>query len=403
VPVSPKKIFQILFTGLFIVNSHGTIAQDERTQYPIGLRNAYFGVNIGYINYPFSSAQLEPGYEVGSILIPNTALRFVLSGPPMGKYFSARITYMMPVRWIYYSNINGDETDHSVWMNIAGLTLEGRIPVTQKISVTAEAGIGIITRIGFNIEDEVVVTNANYATGLFGGALQYHLNRNWDLQLSTAWSPENKKYNQPYTFFLGAGFNYHLCPLSPEKLERNASGGFIFPLHFIMAGYSTNVLGYGVNDLVANDYFPIFWGGTVKVRQGFTFSYQRNVFHGRKVFAFDLSGSTGFWQTTDNKEWFFTVSLNPIFRFYALHSKSLDLFFEYSLAGPTFISKAVLDDVETGEKFTFHDFMGIGTFAGKQKKLYAGIRIAHFSNGNLFPHNAGVMVPLTFNLGYVLY
>lgn len=196
--------------------------------------------------------------------------------------------------------------------------------------------------------------------------------------------------------------DYHLRPLSAEKSERDSISRIIFPRHFIMAGYCTNVLGYGVNNFVANDYFSIFWGGTVKVRQGFILSYQRNVFHGRKVFAFDLSANTGFWETRDRKEWFFTVSLNPVFKLYALHSKSFDLFFEYSLAGPTFISKTVLDDINTGKKFTFHDFMGIGTFAGQQKKLYAGIRIAHFSNGDLFQHNAGVMVPLTFNLGYIL-
>jgi hypothetical protein len=44
--------------------------------------------------------------------------------------------------------------------------------------------------------------------------------------------------------------------------------------------------------------------------------------------------------------------------------------------------------------------MGFGVFAGKQKQLNAEIKIAHYSNGNLFPQNNGVMVPLTFGLGY---
>ncbi|MBK6826807.1 MAG: acyloxyacyl hydrolase [Chitinophagaceae bacterium] len=34
--------------------------------------------------------------------------------------------------------------------------------------------------------------------------------------------------------------------------------------------------------------------------------------------------------------------------------------------------------------------------------MLGGIRIAHYSNGNLFPQNDGVKIPLTFNLGYVL-
>jgi len=46
--------------------------------------------------------------------------------------------------------------------------------------------------------------------------------------------------------------------------------------------------------------------------------------------------------------------------------------------------------------------MGIGMFTGKKKNLNAGLRIAHFSNGNIFSENNGVKVPLTFSLGYVL-
>jgi hypothetical protein len=61
-----------------------------------------------------------------------------------------------------------------------------------------------------------------------------------------------------------------------------------------------------------------------------------------------------------------------------------------------------VDGVETGRKFTFHDFMGIGAFTGKKKNFYTGIRIAHYSNGNIFPDNDGVMIPLTFNVGYAL-
>jgi hypothetical protein len=282
------------------------------------------------------------------------------------------------------------------------VTFDGRIPIARKISLTTEAGLGIITRCGFEIDNEPVVTDANYATGLFGGSFQYHLNQNWDLQLSTVWSPENKKFIQPETFFLAAGFNYHMRPLPVSVVERNANSGYIFPRHFIMACYTTNRLGYGINKLVSNPHFPVFWGGNAQVEQGFTLSYQRNIFHGRKVFSMDWAVSMSYWKSKLQKEQYFTLSLNPVVRFNTLHLKALDLFFEYSLAGPTFMSKNIIDEELLGEKFTFHDFMGIGAFTGPGRKLYTGIRIAHHSNGNLFPHNAGVMVPLTFNLGYVL-
>lgn len=394
-----QKILCLTSLLLLVFLTH---AQDRRTQYPPGLKNAYFSVNIGYINYPFSAAQLEPGFSVQSVSVPHTAVRIVLYGCPINKYLSARITYMRPVNWVQYKDVNGDKQNHSVWMNIAGLTLHAQAPVSKKISVSAEAGLGVITRNGFEINNVPVVKNANYGTGLFGGAVQYHLNKKWDLQLSTAWSPENKKVRQPSTLFIGAGFNYHLSPLSQEKVERNANSGYNFPKEIITAGYTTNVLGYGVNNAVSKGPVPVFWGGDAQIKQGFSLSYQRNIFHARKVFAMDWAVHTGFWTSRNKKESFFTASLNPVFRFSFLRTKTADLFFEYSVAGPAFISKTKVDNVPLGRRFTFHDFMGIGMFAGKNKKLHTGIRIAHYSNGNIFPQNDGVMVPLTLNLGYVL-
>lgn len=391
-----------IIAGIFLLHSFFSRAQDKRTQYPPGLRNGYFGVNIGYINYPFTAAQLQPGYTVESVSVPHTAVRIVLYGCPINEYLSARITYMRPVNWVQYRSINGNRESRSVWMNIAGLTLHGRLPLSKKFSLSGEAGLGVITRNGFEIDGRPVVANANYGTGLFGGAIHYHFNKKWDIQLSTAWSPENKKVKQPHTFFIGAGFNYHLRPFSKEKLERLSGGGYIFPKEILMVGYTTNGAGYGVNDFFSKGAIPVFWGGSAHVKRGLSFSYQRNIFHARKVFAMDWAVHAGFWKSRDNRENFFTASLNPVFRFNAIRTKPVDFFLEYSVAGPTWFSKKKVDGYSLGKKFTFHDFMGIGVFAGEKKRIHAGLRIAHYSNGNLFPQNEGVKVPLTLNLGYVL-
>jgi len=374
-------------------------SQDNRAQYPFGLRNAHFGVNIGYINYPFSFEQLETGATVESVVVPHPAVRLVLYGASINKYLSARVTYMRPVKWVEYHNINGQRLTKTVWMNIAGLSLNAQLPLTNKVSFSVEAGLGIITRNGFEIDNRPVVTNANYGTGLFGAALQYHLNKKWDLQISSAWSPENKKVRQPASFFLGAGFNYYLHPLTDEKLQAVKKSGKIFPKQFLVAGFTTNGLGYGANNAVSKGPIPIFWGGDAQVRTGFSASYQRNIFHSKRVFSFDWAVGVGIWKTKGNES-FFTFSLNPILRFTVLRTSAADYFLEYSVAGPSFISKNKLDDIELGRKFTFHDFMGMGVYTGKKRDFYAGIRIAHYSNGNLFPQNDGVMIPLTFNIGH---
>jgi hypothetical protein len=70
------------------------------------------------------------------------------------------------------------------------------------------------------------------------------------------------------------------------------------------------------------------------------------------------------------------------------------------VAGPTYISRIEIDSLEIGKRFTFQDFMGVGSYIGKNRRVDIEVRIAHYSNGNLFPKNEGVMIPLTFNLGW---
>lgn len=397
-----KKNFSTTFSLLAaMLCCNLLIAQDTRFQYPGALKNSYYGVNIGYINYPFSSKQLEPGYTVGSVDVPNTAVRLILYGKEFNEYLSARITYMRPVSWVQYKNVNGDNKEHSVWMNVGGLTLAAKIPLHKKLSLAAEAGLALVTRKGFEISGMPVVKDATFSTFLLGGALQYHINNKWDLQVSTVWSPAHEKDKQPPTTFIAAGFNYYMRELPSGIIERNTKDGFHFPKHSISAGITSNELGYGANNFVSGK-IPIFWGGDAHIKSGLSLNYQRNIFHARKVFALDVGATLATWKSNGNKENFWTAALYPVLIFNVIRTKGADLFFEYSVAGPAYISKTFIDGNKTGKNFTFQDFMGIGVVAGRQKKLLAGLRIAHYSNGNIYPENAGLKIPLTLNLGYIL-
>lgn len=44
--------------------------------------------------------------------------------------------------------------------------------------------------------------------------------------------------------------------------------------------------------------------------------------------------------------------------------------------------------------------MGFGVFLGPRRQFNIGVKINHFSNGNIQTENAGVKIPYTFNLGY---
>lgn len=399
----PYSLRFALTTAIVMLISFFVVAQpgEKRIQYPGALKNSYFGINIGYINYPFSSVQLEAGYTVEKITVPYIAPRITLFGHQFNKYLSAQITYIRPVDWVRYYNINGDKRSHTVWMNVAGLTVATQLPLNKKFFLLAEGGLGVVTRKGFELDSKSVVKNAIVTTILLGGALQYHLNRKWVLQLSTSWSPADGRKKQPQTIFYSFGFNYRLKELSPQKVTSNINNGYYFAKHLIQASYTTNALSYSVNDLFSKT-LPLFWGGAAHVKQGLSLHYQRNIFHARKVFSLDWGAGLGYWKSRNNNDRVITFSVYPVLRFTAIRSLKTDLFFEYTVAGPTYISKTLIDKETTGRHFTFYDAMGIGIITGKQKKFTAGVRIAHFSNGNLFPQNDGVKVPLTFSLGYVL-
>ncbi|HEU4471119.1 MAG TPA: acyloxyacyl hydrolase [Flavisolibacter sp.] len=393
--------FPALFFLAILCIRPGASAQDGRTQYPKALSNAYFGLEIGYINYPFSNKNLAPGYTASSVKIPQPAVRLTLFGYRFNENLSARITYMRPTNWVEYRNINGSQGRHSVWMNVGGLTVKGQVPLAKKLSIYGEGGLGIITRSGFKIDEVQVVKDATYASYLAGGGLLYSLNKKWDLVANFTFTPRNKRENQPQTVFASGGFRYNMNPLPAARVERNAKSGYYFPKQMIQVGYSTNVLGYGVNKAVSEGPIPIFWGGDVVIRNGFNINYERNIFHTRKVFALDWGASLGYWNTRGEGTGFFSVSLYPVLRFNVLRTKPLDLYLYYSVAGPTYLSKVNMDGEDTGTNFTFRDFMGMGTYLGKSRKLNADISIGHFSNGNIYPQNPGVKIPLTFNLGYM--
>lgn len=406
-----KKLFLIiLFFPLFCLS-----AQDERAQIPQLMQNSYFEVNIGSIYYPFGQAQLESGYSLNSaVIVPHTAVRLVLAGYDFNKYLSAQVTYMRPVLWVrynykYLNNFSNttEYDDHSVWMNVGGLTLKPQFPFNDHFSVYGEAGLGIITRHGF--EDRYgnpVVKDASYSTFLFGAGLKYHFNDRWALQLCSNYSPASEKHNQPYTAFVGTGFSYHFKPFSESQLNKGKTSGLIHPKQWLQIGFTTNALGYGINNLVSRDPVPIFWGGNAEVRQGLSLNYQRNIFHGPKVFALDWGINASVWQTKGEssnnfeRQPFFTFSVFPVFRLNYIHARTFDAYFYYTVAAPSFISKTLLDGHRMGANFTFMDNMGTGIFFGEKRNLNMELKIGHYSNGNVFTDNEAVKIPLSLQLGY---
>ncbi|MGA9212349.1 acyloxyacyl hydrolase [Kaistella sp.] len=397
--------FTILVSFFLILN-----AQDNRSQIPVILQKSYFEVNAGSIDYSFSDQHLESGYTMNSVSVPHWAARIVLFGYDFNRYLSAQITYMRPVYWVRYNYTNHNKPINqpnavsgsgSVRMNIGALTLKPKLPVNDKLSVYGEAGLGIITRHGFVDKlGKSVVNDASYASVLLGLGIKYHLNDKWALQIQSNYTPENAKVKQPATSFIGTGFSYNFVPFTEERLQKTKELGYIYPKQWIQIGMTNNFMGYGINNAVSSKYLPIFWGGHAEVKNGLSIIYQRNIFHGAKVFALDWGINASGWETNVNNDKFFTLSIFPAFRLNYLHAKDFDAYFYYSVAAPTYISETILDGHKMGGKFTFMDNMGTGAFFGSKRNLNAELKIGHYSNGNIFTDNEAVKIPLSLSLGY---
>ena len=374
-------------------------SDDTRTQYPRLLQNSYISINIGAIEQPFSQTQLEPGFHAASIEVPAVDVRVMLIGHEFNRFLSVQGSYMRPLNYVSYVNVReGDVDRHHVRVNFGAVTVKARAPLAKRWSAYGEGGLGFTSRTGFNFGDTVAVSDAHYASVLVGGGAEYRLTPSWDLIAGVTFSPGRDKVRQPHTTFFSGGFRYTVRALPADRVAANREGGFNFPRQSFQVEYSSGT-GYGVNDFVSRK-VPVFWGGHAKVDFGIAPHYERNVFHTRKVFGLDVGASAGFYETRRDNDRFFTLSVYPLFRFTFLRARLADMYFVYSLAGPTYISKVVLDGLDTGRHFTFQDFMGIGWFAGANRNLNFGIKINHFSNGNIFTQNAGVKIPLTFSVGY---
>lgn len=389
-----------LLLPTFLLIQMNVFAQENRAQLPGFIAKSYLNVNLGYINFPFSAQQLERGFQAESVEVPHMGIRLVFVGHRFNEYLSGQVSYWKPVSYVQYKNVNGDQKTHSVWVHQGTLTLKSQVPLGKKLSVYGEGGFGIVTRKGFQVNGVDAVKNSTDANLVAGGGIEYHLNKKWDIVAGTTYSPGIARSKQPHTIFHSAGFRYKMAPLSPEKVAKHSQGKYFFPKHLLQVGYTTNRFGYGVNNFFSKGPMPIFWGGKIQIAKGAMIRYQKNIFHTEKFFSFDIGTSIGWWQGRNNKENTYTFSAYPLFRFSLLRTKAADFYFNYCVAGPSYITRTMIDDKNSGRHFTFQDFMGIGFFAGKDRHLNAEVLINHYSNGNIFPYNAGLKIPLSFNLGY---
>ncbi len=402
-----KKDLLLILIIFISFNNFSQVEVESKTKLTNFLSKSYYSINFGGIFYPFSNENLIDGYKTETFSRNWFSGRLLL-GHKLTDDLALQFGTMRPASWFKYDNVNNVGYERSVWVNAWSLSLKKDFNLYKKTSFYAEAGIANLTRFGFSINDKVVYEDAHYASLLYGFGVQHKLNDKWRLSLNGTFLPKSTKQNQPSISQVSLGFEYHLQQLDDEIAKEYALNDYFFPKNIFQVSYGTGAIGFGFNQFfgmslpVGNfDSFgiPIFWVGQVKAKHSFSLTYQRLAFRTEKIFSLDWGVSVTAFQSELKKENVFAFSIFPVMRFYLLRKKTFDFYANYSLIGPTFLTKSNIDGFESGPKITYQDTMGFGVFFGKKRKYNFELRIMHYSNGNIFTGNDGVAIPLQFTLG----
>ncbi|WP_087521705.1 acyloxyacyl hydrolase [Polaribacter sp. SA4-12] len=402
-----KKIAIVFFTFFICLNLISQENTNPKSQPSNFLSKSYYSINFGGIFYPFSNGNLIDGYSSESLSRNYFSGRMLL-GYKIQPNLAVQFGTIRPAAWFKYDNVNGIGYENSVWINAWSLSLKKNINLNKKLSIYGEAGIANVTRVGFSINEKVIYANAHYASLLYGFGFNYKLNEKWRLNLFGTFLPKSTKENQPSISQVSFGFEYHLNKLSKEVVEKHENNGHFFPKNMVQVSYGTSKIGFGANrffgmSLKVGNFesfgVPVFWVGEVKAENSVSVTYQRLVFRTEKIFSLDWGVSVTAFNTEATNEQVLAFSIFPTMRFYFLRRKGFDMYANYSLIGPTLLTKGNLDNLNAGPKITYQDTMGLGIFFGKKRSYNAELRIMHYSNGNIFPQNAGVAVPIQFTLG----
>ena len=402
-----KKNALLILIIFISFNNYSQVELEPKTKLTNFLSKSYYSINFGGIFYPFSNENLIDGYKTETFSRNWFSGRLLL-GHKLTDDLALQFGTMRPASWFKYDNVNNVGYERSVWINAWSLSLKKDFNLNNKTSFYAEAGIANLTRFGFSINDKEVYEDAHYASLLYGFGVQRKLNDKWRLSLNGTFLPKSTKQNQPSISQVSLGFEYHLQQLDDEIAKEYALNDYFFPKNIFQVSYGTGEIGFGFNQFfgmslpVGNfDSFgiPIFWVGQVKAKHSFSLTYQRLAFRTEKIFSLDWGVSVTAFQSELKKENVFAFSIFPVMRFYLLRKKTFDFYANYSLIGPTFLTKSNIDGFESGPKITYQDTMGFGIFFGEKRKYNFELRIMHYSNGNIFTGNDGVAIPLQFTLG----
>lgn len=160
--------------------------------------------------------------------------------------------------------------------------------------------------------------------------------------------------------------------------------------------------GFYDNDLISADPWhppsPFFWEASTKASGGGTIVYTRLFYHTQKYFSVEWGVSGSAWTT--NSQTIGAASLFLQLRWWIFRTDYFNPYVVYSVAGPSLLTNDQFGSAQLTAPFIFQDYLGLGTFLGKDHHVDISARMYHYSNGDLLTHNPGFDVPLVIFMGF---
>lgn len=145
---------------------------------------------------------------------------------------------------------------------------------------------------------------------------------------------------------------------------------------------------------------PLMWSARLKVDTAYFFGLEKDFYSTGKYFSPCYGGSFGQLATRKGiKDQCFVLSSYLGLKFFCPLGLNARLFLFYSPGGPSLLSNNTFVETSFSNRFVFTDQLGVGVKWDRNFGFEMGARLYHFSNGDIFPINGGIDVPIMFYLG----
>ncbi len=193
-------------------------------------------------------------------------------------------------------------------------------------------------------------------------------------------------------FFYILIFFVAFIPTNIQAAIINSS--FSFPHQEYSLGFFNKDI---LPDNIPHPPHPLFWTSRLKVDKGWTFNYEYTAIHTIKYFSIDIGYSISKWNKSSQSQ--FCATFLIAFKWWMFHVPMFHPYFVYSVASPSIITRRRFAGANLSANFIFQDFIGVGFLLGEKTRVDVSLKIYHYSNGDLFLHNAGFDVPSVLSVG----